>query len=173
MAGKAGRSGRKPGSKTSWHKNVTALCGNRLNILIVWWLKKAILFLPEPRHTVPPKPKAALAQQAILEVLDMIELEDHEVLTIDEVVRLILDDDPELRRTPGVVAVDVDAVLAWSRRQAPKGPSLRRRVRGPDPDPYAQYVERLSNVWADKAAAQMDGAASVAAMGAYATPVHK
>jgi hypothetical protein len=170
MAGKAARSGRKKGA-LSWFQNPTARCGHRLNVLMEQWLALA----PERRFTAPPKIRRALAERAILEVLDMIELEGHEVLTIDKVVRLILDDGPppELRRTWGVVAVDVDAVLAWSRRQAPKGPSLRRRVRGLDPDPYDEYVKRLSNAWADKAAAQMAGAASVAAVGAYATPVHK
>ena len=152
MVGKAARSGRKPGAKTSWRKNVTALCRDWFNIRIEEWLVKASAFASEPRRTVPPKIRRALAERAILEVLDGIELEkDNEVLTLDKVHRLLLldDDDPELRRTPGVVVVDVDAVLAGSRRQAPKGPSLRRKVRQrPDPDdPYAQYLARISNAW--------------------------
>jgi hypothetical protein len=150
MVGKASRSGRKPGAKTNWRKNVTALCRDWFNIRIEEWLVKASAFAPEPRHTIPPKFKRPLAERAIREVLDGIDLEE-ELLTMDEVVRLLLldDDDPELRRTPGVVAVDVDAVLAGSRRQAPKGPSLRRKVRQrPDPDdPYAQYLARISNAW--------------------------
>jgi hypothetical protein len=90
------------------------------------WLALA----PERVFTVPPKIKRALAERAIREVLyNMIELED---------------------RNPKVVAkvvfVEVDAVLAWSRRQAPKGPSLHRKVRQ-GPDPYAQYVARISNAW--------------------------
>jgi hypothetical protein len=116
MAGKAGRSGRPPGAQ-SWHHNATARCGHRLNVLIELWLAPA----PERRFTVPPKIKRALAERAIRETLDN-EIE-----------------------SPEVVAVDVDDVLAWSRRQAPDGPSLRRKVRGPDA--YDQYVARISNAW--------------------------
>jgi len=145
MAGKAGRSGRKPGA-LSWHQNAAARAGHRLNVLIEMWLACA----PEPRSTVPPKIMRDLALQAIREELDLINLGE-DVLTIDEVVRLLLldDDDPELRRTPGVVVVDVDAVLAGSRRQAPKGPSLRRKVRQrlDSDDHYAQYLVRISNAW--------------------------
>jgi hypothetical protein len=128
MAGKAGRSGRKPGA-LSWHQNVVARCGHRLNVLIEHWLAGA----PERRFTVPPKIMRALALQAIREELDnMIEWE-----------KLV---DPA-----AAAAIDVDAVLAWSRRQAPKGPSLRRKVRGPDPDdPYAQYCARIENAWQAK-----------------------
>jgi hypothetical protein len=150
MAGKASRSGRKPGAKTNWRKNVTALCRDWFNIRIEEWLVKVSAFASKPTRTVPPKFKRALAERAILEVLAGIDLEE-DVLTIYEVVRLLLldDDDPELRRTPGVVAVDVDAVLAGARRQAPKGPTLRRKVRQrPDPDdPYSQYLDRISNAW--------------------------
>jgi hypothetical protein len=165
MAGKAGRSGRPKGS-LSYLKNPTARCGHRLNVLIEQWLALA----PERRFTVPPKIKASLAEQAIREELDMIGLDPE---NLEEVVIVDIKPvaSPSLR--PGWCRFSLHDVLAWSRRQAPKGPSLRRRVQGPDPDPYAQYVERLSNAWADKAAAQMDGAASVAALGAYATPVHK
>jgi hypothetical protein len=130
-------------------KNVTALCRDQFNIRIEEWLVKASAFSSELRRTVPPKIKRALAERTIREVLHMIDLEE-EVMTIDEVVRLILDNDPELRRqTSRVVAVDVDAVLAGSRRQAPKGATLRRTVRqrlDPD-DHYAQYLARLSNAW--------------------------
>jgi hypothetical protein len=106
---------------------------------------------PERRFTVPPTDRYRLALQAIREELDLINLGEA-VLTIDEVVRLLLldDDDPELRRTPGVEAVDVDAVLAWSRRQAPKGPSLRRKVGRAGPDPHAEYVARIENAWQAK-----------------------
>jgi hypothetical protein len=75
---------------------------------------------PERGFTVPPKTKRALAERAMRDVRQM---------------------------HPKVGAVDVDAVLAWSRRQAPKGPSLRRKVR-PDPDDqYAQYLARISSAW--------------------------
>jgi hypothetical protein len=78
-----------------------ARCEQRLNVLIEWWLACA----PERRFTVPPKIKRDLAERAI---------------------RQQLYNETE---SPEVVAVDVDEVLAWSRRRAPDGPSLRRKVR--------------------------------------------
>jgi hypothetical protein len=144
MAGKKGRSGRPPGT-LSCHMHPTARCGMQLNALIEMWLA----LTPGRRHTVPPRRKRAMAECAIREVLfNEIELEQApEVLTKDvgKVLRLIQDDDPEIRQIPGVVVIDVDDVLAWSRRRAPDGPSLRRKVRGPDA--YDQYVARISNAW--------------------------
>jgi hypothetical protein len=113
MAGKAGRSGRPPGT-LSWHLHPTARCGNRLDVLIELWLA----FAPERRFTVPPKIKRDLAERAIRETLDN-EIE-----------------------SPEFVAVNVDDVLAWSRRQAPDGPSLRRKVtrwRNDDKDTIRQH----------------------------------
>jgi hypothetical protein len=129
MAGKAGRSGRKKGT-LSWYQNATARCGHALNTVIELWLALA----PERRFTVPPKDKRALAERAIRQVLvNEIELEqDPVVLTIegvDKVLRLIQDNDPEIRRIPGVVVIDVDDVLAWSRRQVRDERSLRRKAR--------------------------------------------
>jgi hypothetical protein len=145
MAGKAGRSGRKKGA-LSWHQNPTARCGHALNAAVELWLA----LVTERRFTMPPKIRRFTAQNVTRQTLcNEIELEqDPEVLTIDDVdkvLRLIRDNDPQLRRTPGVVVIDVDDVLAWSRRQAPDGPSLRRKVRGPDA--YDQYVSRISNAW--------------------------
>jgi hypothetical protein len=67
---------------------VTARCGHRLNVVIELWLALA----PERRFTVPPKKKRALAERAIREQL-LAEIE-----------------------SPEVADVDVDDVLAWSRR---------------------------------------------------------
>ena len=100
MAGKAGRSGRKKGT-LSWYQNATARCGHALNTVIELWLALA----PERRFTVPPKIKRDLAERAIRETLDN-EIE-----------------------SPEFVAVNVDDVLAWSRRQVRDERSLRRKAR--------------------------------------------
>jgi len=121
MVGKKGHSGRPPGS-ISRFKNPVARCGHRLNVLIEIWLGHA----PERRFTVPPKIKRALAEQAIREELDMIELDPEnpeEVVVVD--VEPVAS--PFLR--PGWCRFSLDDVLAWSRRRAPEGPSLRRKVR--------------------------------------------
>jgi hypothetical protein len=124
MAGKAGRSGRPKGS-LSWYQNPTARAGSGLNVLV----EHRLAVSAERRFTVPPKDKRALAEQAIrLERDSMMELEK---LKNPEVVAK-------------VAAIDVDAVLAWSRRLAPQGPSLRRKV---GPNAYDEYVERISNAW--------------------------
>jgi hypothetical protein len=151
MAGKAGRSGRKKGV-LSWHKNVAARCGHRLNLLIELWLA----FAPERCFTVPPKIKRALAEQAIRWELDMIELDPENPAEV-----VIVDVEPVAYPSllPGWHRFSRDDVLAWSRRQAPKGPSLRRKVRGPDPDPYAEYVARISNAW--RSPREMDDSAVV------------
>ena len=123
MAGKKGRSGRRPVNITvdmwlagvrpgslSWPKNPTALAGNHLNVLIELWLlgvpihvaPKGWLVQPtERRHTVPPKIKRALAAMAVGHVLALY---------------------PNLRRP------SVDAVIAWTRRRAPSL-TLRHAVR--------------------------------------------
>jgi hypothetical protein len=139
MAGKKGRSGRPPGT-LSWHQNVPALCGHRLNVLIEVWLALD----PERRFTVPPKNKRALAVQAIRHELDMIELDPE---TPEAVV--IVDIEPAERASlrPGWIRFSLADVLAWSRRKAPVGPSLRRKVRGRGADAYDQYVARISNAW--------------------------
>jgi hypothetical protein len=125
MAGKAGRSGRKPGA-LSWHQNVVARCAHRLCVLVEHYLALA----PERRETVPPTDKRTLAVQAILTELDIL-IEQEEFV------------DPDLVK---LVAVDVDEVLAASRRP-PRGPSLRRKVGGAGPNAYDEYAERLSNAW--------------------------
>jgi hypothetical protein len=125
MAGKAGRSGRPKGS-FSFQMNLTARCAHRLSVLVEHYLALAA----ERRETVPPTDKRTLAVQAILTELDiMIEQE-----------KLV---DPDLVK---LVAVDVDAVLAASRRP-PRGPSLRRKVGAAGPNAYDEYVERISNAW--------------------------
>jgi len=116
MAGKKGRSGRPPGA-LSWHQHATARCGHALNAAVELWLA----LVPERRFTMPPKIRRFTAQN---------------------VIRQTLCNEME---SPEVVAVNVEDVLAWSRRQAPDGPSLRRKVRGPDA--YDQYVARISNAW--------------------------
>jgi hypothetical protein len=82
-------------------------------VLIELWLALA----PERRFTVPPRDKRALAEHAIRETLYS-EIE-----------------------SPEVVAVDVDDVLAWSRRhntaaETEGGPTLRRVRRSRDDDSF-------------------------------------
>jgi hypothetical protein len=123
--------GKRPGA-LSWPKHLTARAGNYLNVLIELWLATE----PERRFTVPPKIKRVLAAYACKRVIEIeIELEQHpEVLTIDgvdKILRLIKDTTTPLnylQRTPGVVVIDVDDVLAWSRRLAPDI-TLRRKAR--------------------------------------------
>jgi hypothetical protein len=130
MAGKKRCSGRRPGS-LSWHRNPTALAGQRLNVLIEMWLagvpiqvapKRWLAQPTECRHTVPPKIKRVLAEIAIGQVLGRY---------------------PSLRR-PGI-----ESVMAWSRRRAPSV-SLRRKV-GAGTDErevaYRQRVQDMTNAW--------------------------
>jgi hypothetical protein len=124
MAGKAGRSGRKPGA-LSWHQNVVARCGHRLNVLI----EHRLALAPQRRFTVPPKIMRDLALQAI-------QLERDCMIGLEKLKN------PEA--VAKVEAVDVDAVLAWSRRQAPKGPSLRRKVGAAGPNAYSMATATLN-----------------------------
>lgn len=105
MAGKKGRSGRRPGS-TSWGRNPTALAGHHLNGLIEMWLGGAPIRFQTPdgererwleppterRHTVPLRIRRVLATVAIEHT---IHLYPH-------------------RQRP-----DINRVIEWSRRRAP------------------------------------------------------
>jgi hypothetical protein len=121
MAGKKGRSGRRPGSR-SWHRNPKALAGQRLNVLIEMWLagvpiqvapNRWLVQPTERRHTVPPKIKRVLAEIASLG------------------------------------RPDVEDVMAWSRRRAPSV-SLRRKV-GVATDErevaYRKRVQDMASAW--------------------------
>jgi hypothetical protein len=105
MAGKKGRSGRPLGA-LSWYQNPTARCGHALNAAVELWLA----LVPERRFTMPPKIRRFTAQNVIRQTLCN-EIESSEV-----------------------AVVDVDDVLAWSRRhntaaKVEGGPTLRRKVR--------------------------------------------
>lgn len=81
MAGKKGKSGRRPGS-TSWWRNPAALAGHQLNAYIEAWLggvpirvqtregDRWLMPPTERRYTVPPKVKRMLAEMAINHVLN-------------------------------------------------------------------------------------------------------
>ena len=134
MAGKKGKSGRRPGS-TSWWRNPAALAGHQLNAYIEAWLggvpirvqtregDRWLMPPTERRYTVPPKVKRMLAEMAINHVLDSY---------------------PNLKRTT------IEQVLAWSKRQAPSV-TLRRQARAKPRDEteiaYREMIERLENAW--------------------------
>jgi hypothetical protein len=131
MSGKKGASGR-PSGALSWHQHPTARCGHQLNVLIELWLALA----PERRFTVPPKDKRVLAERAIRQVL------------LNEI------------ESPEVVVVDVDDVLAWSRRHntaatVEGGPTLRRVRRSRNDDSFNPATGFHIG------AAEMDGSANV------------
>lgn len=148
MAGKKGRSGRRPVNITvemwragvrpgspSWPKNPTALAGNHLNVLIERWLAGVPIQVgpdrwlkppTERRYTVPPKIKWLLAVMAIR----------HVMMTDCEVDR--------------VRTLDVADVLKWARRRAPII-TLRRPVRLKPRDEreaaYREYLDDLATAW--------------------------
>ena len=130
MAGKAGRSGRPPGA-LSWYRNPTARCGHALNAAVELWLA----LVPERRFTMPPKIRRFTAQNVIRQTLCN-EIENSEM-----------------------AVVDVDDVLAWSRRhntaaKVEGGPTLRR-VRGSPKSikdaAYEEYVKNLVGAWREPA----------------------
>ena len=133
MAGKKGRSGRRPGS-FSWSRSPTAFAGHHLNVLIELWLGGVPIptrpgrWLPQPterRYTVPPRIKRVLALMAIEHAMGLY---------------------PHLGRP------EVAAVLAWARRRAPSI-TLRRPARA-KPDAreraYRAVGRRLANAWKKK-----------------------
>jgi hypothetical protein len=67
MAGRKGRSGRRPGSR-SWMKSPTALAGYHFSILCEIWLARA----PVRRYTVPLPIKRRLAALAIEHVQSLL-----------------------------------------------------------------------------------------------------
>src|SRR5262249_19005970 len=96
----------RPKGSTSWHNNPVAWAANHLNVLIEMWLGGVPIriapdrWLVPPttrRYTVPPKTKRELA-----------------VFAAEHIKQLT------------AIRPDIDAVIAWARRNPPR-PSLRRK----------------------------------------------
>jgi hypothetical protein len=105
MAGKKGRSGRRPGSRSL--SNPVALAGHHLAVLIEMWLARAPIKVapnrrPKRRRTIPPKIKRGLAKKAIAHVVELASLRvGHR------------------RGAKDFYEPDIDDVLQYARRRAP------------------------------------------------------
>jgi hypothetical protein len=146
VAGRKGRSGRKPGA-TSWWQNPPARAGHHLNVLIEMWLggvpiptvpDRYLMQPTERKYTVPPKIKCALAEMAIAHTW---RLDNHGVA--EPLVEMWMAGMQLPSRALAEISVahilyvlyarhltrpDAAKVLAWSRRHPPDNTSRHKKT---------------------------------------------